>query len=235
MFLVSSCGNLDYFWKEADKERIHQLFQYTIELCQAHYKYSHETETLWFNVLDMVLQNQHEKILPLNEKQNFRDFARFYNSLVIELFEQVVKYVELDKLIEKLERSYGELKLGELKRSIINLLLNYENERALNQSVKKVVLEESYWITRGFIQCRQSSTIIRTCLCHFCKEFIPKNHSFLSFKCGHLLCVACQSAKFVGMTPVCVYCESFETSKGTQPINQPLMLGKMSVGFVAFI
>lgn len=163
----------------------------------------------------MILQFQHKRIIPISDNLIFRAFAEFYNNLVIELFEQVIKYVELGKLIEKLEKSYGEMKLGALKSSIVNLLINYENEIVLKQSVQMVVKEESYIIIRGFILSRQGSTITRTCQCHFCQKLIPKSSPFLCFKCGHLLCTECQKSMFVGMVPICVQCESFESSKGT--------------------
>lgn len=189
------------------------MFQYNINLCKVHYKYTQEPEVLWFKVLDMVLEIQHSKIIPLADNFTFRSFAKFYNSLVTGLFEEVVKFVELEKLIEKLEKSYGEMKLGPLKRSILNLLLNYESERIVNQSIQRVALEENYSIVSGVIKCRRGGIASGILICHFCKEAMSRTSTFLFFKCGHNLCVSCQTMKFPGVSPICIFCESFESSK----------------------
>jgi hypothetical protein len=163
----------------------------------------------------MILQCQHEKIIPISELFDFRSFAKFYNSLVIDLFSEVVKCVELENLIEKLQKSYGEMKLGALKRSILDLLLNYEQERALNMSVQRVIYEESYKIVRGFIQCRLGAISPVKTICYFCQKDVLQLKVFLCFKCCHLLCQNCMEKKFGQVRPICAFCESFETSKST--------------------
>lgn len=206
---------------------------YIVELARKYEIPGVSTESKWFKALDTVLLCQREKINSVGsiERQTrvFRGFTLFYNSLVIDLFQEIVKHVPLERLIEKLQSDYSDMKLEDLKRSILRLLMSYQNERNMNSSLAKVISLDYKMLNEAFVQNKSSTSSVIGRFCYFCEKEVEPKVSLYWFKCGHLLCSKCKSLKFKdkNMAPVCLFCLSSDDIISTSPSLLPASLISM--------
>lgn len=211
---------------EADTQKTRRFFELSVKLCKSQSKVAPDPTAFWFKVLDMVLQSQKTFILPNKSHEQLRPFLAFYDSLVKELFEEITKFISLEDLMAKLQETYSGMTIGDLKKTILHLLLNFESDKLFNSVIQTTVYRENHAFVSSLIRSKSNSSCISSPFCSICKTSCSSQPfvSFLLFKCGHITCLNCQmEIKQRNIETICVLCELCEAAK----VESVLRFGRM--------
>jgi len=127
------------------------------EICIEHNKIGDpDSEQLWFSVLDSVVECYHDYIANNKSIQDalkqrdenpqnkaYKKLYKVYSDFLSDLFEDMSKYVSVESILVKLE-TYSNLKLGDLKSSILSMLEAHYYENNILSDARALVVGDNF-------------------------------------------------------------------------------------------
>eukprot|EP00331_Platyophrya_macrostoma_P004760 CAMPEP_0176413294 /NCGR_PEP_ID=MMETSP0127-20121128/4622_1 /TAXON_ID=938130 /ORGANISM="Platyophrya macrostoma, Strain WH" /LENGTH=380 /DNA_ID=CAMNT_0017793065 /DNA_START=255 /DNA_END=1398 /DNA_ORIENTATION=+ len=116
--------------KKFDESGLKGKLESALHICISNNKYDDpDSEVLWFFLLD--------KLLDLYKEY---EVGSKYIRIV---FDKMSLYVALDSIIERIERNYGEVFLGVLKKSLVDMLSNYHYESDIMKNARILDMDDT--------------------------------------------------------------------------------------------